>query len=215
MRRCCAAVQPYAELEFVNGGGTGSLHLTSVDGQLTELAGGSGLYGPTLFDAYRAFAPRPAMYLVTAVVRRPSPMHATVFSGGYVASGPPGWSRVPMPVWPTAAEPARVRGGRGGADPTGWRSGRPACRSGTGSGSGTPRPARLCERFAELNILLAGRGLALPNLGDIDKQTIAGAISTGTHGSGQPNRRARHPGPRPDPGHRRRLGADLLGGGEP
>src|SRR5687768_7905840 len=39
-------------------------------------------------------------------------------------------------------------------------------------------------RLAELNILLAGRGLALPNLGDIDKQTIAGAISTGTHGSG-------------------------------
>ena len=26
-----AVVQPYAELEFVNGGGTGSLHLTSVD----------------------------------------------------------------------------------------------------------------------------------------------------------------------------------------
>jgi len=95
-----AAVQPYAELEFVNGGGTGSLHLTSVEGQLTEFAGGSGLYGPTLFDAYRAFTPRPAMYFVTAVVRRPSPLHATVFSGGYVASGAPGWSRVPTPVWP-------------------------------------------------------------------------------------------------------------------
>jgi FAD-linked oxidoreductase len=38
--------------------------------------------------------------------------------------------------------------------------------------------------LADLNVLLAGRGLALPNLGDIDKQTIAGAISTGTHGSG-------------------------------
>lgn len=94
------AVTPYAELEFVNGGGTGSLHLTSVDGQLTEFAGGSGLYGPTLFDAYRAFTPRPAMYFVSSVVRKPSPAHATVFSGGYVASGPPGWSRVPKPVWP-------------------------------------------------------------------------------------------------------------------
>lgn len=39
-------------------------------------------------------------------------------------------------------------------------------------------------RLADLNVLLAGRGLALPNLGDIDRQTIAGAISTGTHGSG-------------------------------
>lgn len=39
-------------------------------------------------------------------------------------------------------------------------------------------------RLADLNLLLAGHGLALPNLGDIDKQTVAGAISTGTHGSG-------------------------------
>ncbi|GAB2929388.1 D-arabinono-1,4-lactone oxidase [Micromonospora polyrhachis] len=35
-----------------------------------------------------------------------------------------------------------------------------------------------------LNQLLAGHGLAMPNLGDIDAQTIAGAISTGTHGTG-------------------------------
>ncbi|GIJ76028.1 L-gulonolactone oxidase [Micromonospora phaseoli] len=36
----------------------------------------------------------------------------------------------------------------------------------------------------ELNALLAGHQLALPNLGDIDAQTVAGAISTGTHGTG-------------------------------
>ncbi|MGN9811108.1 D-arabinono-1,4-lactone oxidase [Micromonospora sp. BQ11] len=35
-----------------------------------------------------------------------------------------------------------------------------------------------------LNDLLAAHGLALPNLGDIDAQTVAGAISTGTHGTG-------------------------------
>jgi L-gulonolactone oxidase len=35
-----------------------------------------------------------------------------------------------------------------------------------------------------LNELLAEHGLAIPNLGDIDAQTIAGAISTGTHGTG-------------------------------
>jgi L-gulono-1,4-lactone dehydrogenase len=40
-----------------------------------------------------------------------------------------------------------------------------------------------------LNAWLWDRGLALPNLGDIDAQTVAGAISTGTHGTG-----ARHPG---------------------
>jgi FAD-linked oxidoreductase len=35
-----------------------------------------------------------------------------------------------------------------------------------------------------LNELLWAHGLALPNLGDIDAQTISGAISTGTHGTG-------------------------------
>jgi len=35
-----------------------------------------------------------------------------------------------------------------------------------------------------LNTWLAEQGLAVPNLGDIDQQTVAGAISTGTHGTG-------------------------------
>ena len=35
-----------------------------------------------------------------------------------------------------------------------------------------------------LNALLAANGLAMPNLGDIDVQTVAGALSTGTHGTG-------------------------------
>jgi L-gulono-1,4-lactone dehydrogenase len=36
----------------------------------------------------------------------------------------------------------------------------------------------------QLNPLLAQNGLAMEILGDIDRQTIAGAVSTGTHGSG-------------------------------
>jgi FAD-linked oxidoreductase len=39
-------------------------------------------------------------------------------------------------------------------------------------------------RLADLNEELAGLGLAMENLGDIDRQTLAGAISTGTHGTG-------------------------------
>lgn len=38
--------------------------------------------------------------------------------------------------------------------------------------------------LADLNEELARLGLAMENLGDIDHQTIAGAISTGTHGTG-------------------------------
>ncbi|MDC7121448.1 FAD-binding protein [Cellulomonas fimi] len=39
-------------------------------------------------------------------------------------------------------------------------------------------------RLGALNTLLAQHGLAMRNLGDIDKQSIAGAVSTGTHGTG-------------------------------
>lgn len=39
-------------------------------------------------------------------------------------------------------------------------------------------------KLHRLNELLAGEGLAMPNLGDIEVQSISGAISTGTHGTG-------------------------------
>lgn len=39
-------------------------------------------------------------------------------------------------------------------------------------------------RLRALNRTLALLGLALPNLGDIDSQSIAGALATGTHGTG-------------------------------
>ena len=38
--------------------------------------------------------------------------------------------------------------------------------------------------IAELNAYLQGRELALPNMGGFDGQTVAGVISTSTHGSG-------------------------------
>lgn len=40
-------------------------------------------------------------------------------------------------------------------------------------------------RLSELNILLHAEGLAMANLGDIAYQTVAGAISTSTHGTGK------------------------------
>lgn len=39
-------------------------------------------------------------------------------------------------------------------------------------------------RLFELNALLAEHDLALHNMGDVDRQTVAGAVSTGTHGTG-------------------------------
>ncbi len=87
-------------LEFVNGGGTGSLHTSSRDPSLTELAAGSGLLAPRLFDGYRAFHPEPAAWFALPVVRRPSTGRVTVLGGGYSASGAPGLDRLPTPELP-------------------------------------------------------------------------------------------------------------------
>ncbi len=94
------AISALAPLEFVNGGGTGSLERTSAEPWVTELAAGSGLYAPTLFDGYRSFKPRPAALFAVPVVRRPAPGVVTVAGGGWPASGPAGADRVPTPVHP-------------------------------------------------------------------------------------------------------------------
>jgi D-serine deaminase-like pyridoxal phosphate-dependent protein len=87
-------------LRFVNGGGTGSIELTSAEPAISEIAAGSGLYGPTLFDAYRAFHPEPAALFALPVVRKPSAQVATVLGGGYLASGPADEARLPRPFLP-------------------------------------------------------------------------------------------------------------------
>ncbi|MBB5111164.1 D-serine deaminase-like pyridoxal phosphate-dependent protein [Micromonospora echinospora] len=95
-----AAVREHADLEFVNGGGTGSVAATSADPAVTEVTAGSGLYGPTLFDAYRAWRPTPAAFFACAVVRRPASGLATVLGGGWIASGQAASSRLPRPWLP-------------------------------------------------------------------------------------------------------------------
>ncbi len=87
-------------LELVNGGGTGSLELTAREDAVSELTAGSGLYAPTLFDAYRAFTPRPAALFALPVVRRPGRGVVTGLGGGYLASGPADAARLPRPHLP-------------------------------------------------------------------------------------------------------------------
>lgn len=95
-----AGVRELADLEFVNGGGTGSLERTAAEPAVTELTAGSGLLAGHLFDGYQAFTPAPAAAFGLDVVRKPLPDIATVLGGGWIASGPPVASRQPLPVWP-------------------------------------------------------------------------------------------------------------------
>jgi len=95
-----AAVQEIAGLEFVNGGGTGSIESTAEEEVVTEIAAGSGLIGPGLFDHYRDFSPHQALLLGVSVVRRPAPRVATVLGGGWIASGVPSEDRLPTIAHP-------------------------------------------------------------------------------------------------------------------
>ncbi|MFE4494440.1 amino acid deaminase/aldolase [Streptomyces niveus] len=88
------------ELEFVNGGGTGSVQHTAAEDSVTEIAAGSGLYVPRLFDNYTSFRGRPAALFAQPVVRRPGVGVVTVLGGGYPASGAPGRDRLPEPYLP-------------------------------------------------------------------------------------------------------------------
>ncbi|BCL31853.1 amino acid deaminase/aldolase [Streptomyces aurantiacus] len=92
------AVAP--DLEFVNGGGTGSVQHTAAEDSVTEIAAGSGLYVPRLFDNYTSFSGRPAALFAQPVVRRPGVGVVTVLGGGYPASGAPGPDRLPVPYLP-------------------------------------------------------------------------------------------------------------------
>lgn len=97
-------------LELVNGGGTGSLEVTAAGAEVTEVTAGSGLYAPTLFDAYRSFTPRPAALFALPVVRRPGPGVVTVLGGGYLASGPADAARLPRPYLPSGLRLDRQEG---------------------------------------------------------------------------------------------------------
>jgi len=95
-----SSIRECADLEFVNGGGTGSIESTSAEPAVTEIAAGSGLFGPHLFDHYTQFSPAPAAAFALSVVRKPRPDTATVLGGGWIASGPPAPDRLPKLVWP-------------------------------------------------------------------------------------------------------------------
>lgn len=99
-REVVDALAGLADLEFWNGGGSGSVESTVADPVVTEVAAGSGLLVPGLFDHYQSFSPRPAAFFGLRVSRKPSPALATVHGGGLIASGPVGDDRAPIPWAP-------------------------------------------------------------------------------------------------------------------
>ncbi|MEU7628392.1 amino acid deaminase/aldolase [Nocardia sp. NPDC049220] len=138
------------KLAIVNSGGTGSIEVSVADPEVTEVTAGSGLYVPTLFDSYRSFTPRPALYFATSVLRRPAPSVATVFAGGYIASGPAGPSRVPKPVWPSGV---KLLGAEGAGEVQTPLSGAARLRIGDRVWFRHAKAGELCERFDTVHLV--------------------------------------------------------------
>jgi len=144
------------QLRFVNGGGTGSFESTRADASVTELAAGSGLYVPTLFDHYRAFRGRPAAGFAVAVTRVPAPGIVTCAGGGYPASGPGGADRMPRPWLPEGCTLVATEGAGEVQTPV-------RLPAGVSLAPGDPllfrhaKAGELCERFKALLLVEGGR----------------------------------------------------------
>lgn len=88
------------KLRAVNGGGSGSLLSTGLDPSVTEVTAGSAFYAPGLFQHFKDVSFEPAAFFALQVVRRPAKGIVTCHGGGYVASGPSGEDKLPVPFLP-------------------------------------------------------------------------------------------------------------------
>ena len=158
--RVIAAVGQHANLEIVNGGGTGSLEVTGADPAITELTAGSGLFAPTLFDGYDAFDQTPAAHFVLSVVRKPARDIATLFAGGYIASGPTNKNRQPTPTWP---EGLTLIGTEGAGEVQTPVKGKAARRLDVGDRviMRYAKAGEMCERFDRIALVDADGGTEL------------------------------------------------------
>ncbi len=143
-------------LEFVNGGGTGSVESTAAEAAVTEVAAGSGLFTPRLFDGYTSFSGRPAALFALPVVRRPGPGVVTVLGGGYPASGAPGADRLPVPWLPRGLAYARDEGAGEVQTPL-LGTAADALAVGDRVWFRHAKAGELCERFAELQLVEGDR----------------------------------------------------------
>ena len=147
-----AAVRAVAPLEFVNGGGTGSIERTAAEAAVTEIGAGSGLYQPRLFDSYRGFRGQPAAFFALPVVRRPGPGVVTALGGGYLASGPADRARLPVPYLPPGLRLDRQEGAGEVQTPLlGLAADR--LRIGDRVWLRHAKAGELCERFGELHLI--------------------------------------------------------------
>jgi D-serine deaminase-like pyridoxal phosphate-dependent protein len=97
-------------VEVFNGGGTGSVAFASAESALTEVTAGSGFLCSHLFDYYSHLKLKPAISFALQVVRISDPGFVTCHGGGYIASGPAGADRLPVPYLPPGLKLTALEG---------------------------------------------------------------------------------------------------------
>lgn len=144
-----------ADIQLVNGGGTGSVETTITEPTITEVTVGSGFYCPHLFDHYQAFHAVPAAGFAVQITRRPDSNTFTCNGGGYVASGAQEPSKLPKPWLPSGI---RLEAHEGAGEVQ-----TPIYFQGEGLQCGDPvffrhaKAGELCEHFNSLFLIRGNR----------------------------------------------------------
>jgi D-serine deaminase-like pyridoxal phosphate-dependent protein len=88
------------QLEFFNGGGSGSLDSTLLESPITEATAGSGFLQSHLFDYYTGNRNEAALYIALRASRRPEPGILVCQGGGIIGSGEISDEKAMIPVSP-------------------------------------------------------------------------------------------------------------------
>lgn len=143
-------------LNFVNGGGTGSLTETSKEKCVTEVTVGSGFFSPVLFDHYQDFNLTPALLFTLPILRKPEQGILTCFGGGYIASGAVEMIKQPHPYLPHGLKLLKHEGAGEVQTPLQY-DGEVSLNVGDSVIMRHAKSGEVCERFDEIKIISHGR----------------------------------------------------------
>lgn len=142
-------------LRFINGGGTGSLHQTSLEDDVTEVTVGSGFFNSHLFDNYQAFKLQPAAGFAIEITRIPKEHIYTCFGGGYIASGPADKDKLPQVFLPKGAR-LIANEGAGEVQTPIFYNGDVPLKHGDPVIMRHSKAGEVCERFQYLHVIKNG-----------------------------------------------------------
>jgi len=146
-----------AKFKVVNGGGSGSIVSTGRDPLVTEITVGSGFYAAGLFHHYREVHFQPSAFFAIQVVRIPAEGMVTCLGGGYLASGPVGADKLPVPMYPHGLKYLSVEGAGEVQTPFSLPKDCPKLEPGDPVFLQHAKAGELCERFNDLWLVKEGK----------------------------------------------------------